>query len=372
MLFISLGWIYLSLCLLASEAVGIKSKVSLPITNAIQLYGIDVGVGDPPNVHRLAIGLGSSDTFFGAKKPYIPTRSTVDLNRPFHIDYMYGNATGRWVNDTVSFGSGSNQIQMTNIPLGNVSSFIGFADFDGMLALNRVGESAAHPDIETLWTPMSYMWHRNLLKENVFSLSFKPTRTMEPEKNGMITFGGIEPSLFVGKLVWYSCKSYDAWDWTASISYGGKTLYPTPLMGSFDSSYTLGPTLADDLFAEYVAAIPGAVWDTDDFWKNNPNGSVNRHLLKVPKTSLGQMKDLCFTAADKRPWCLTPEAQMIPENLLPDPTYRYSYVSPLGTTVKGGSTFIMGMKGLERFYSVYDMENYRIGLAETSWTKTKF
>lgn len=103
---------------------------------------------------------------------------------------------------------------------------------------------------------------------------------------------------------------------------------------------TLAPSLADDLFDKYVAAIPGAIWSNDDYWNNNADGSVNRHLLKIPKISVNQMKDLCFTADDQRPWCLTPEAQLIPENQLPDDKYRYSYVTPLGSTTAEKSTFI--------------------------------
>ncbi|EGG07584.1 aspartic peptidase A1 [Melampsora larici-populina 98AG31] len=356
------GMICLLACCLASGVIGTPSKFSLPLVNTINLHGIDVGVGDPPNVHRLAIALGISNTLIGAEMPYVPTRSTVDLNRPFQIDHMYGNASGKWVNDTISLGSGTDQIVLPNIMVGDVSSgsFIGFGKCDGMFTLNRVGDTAAHPENESDWTPMSYMWHRNLLEQNVFSLSFKPTRTLEPEQNGMITFGGIEPSLFIGKLYWYSCKSNTGWDWTVTISYGGKKMYPTPLMAALDPAWALGPCLANDIFQDYIAGIPGSIWDYDDFQKNNPIGSVNRHVLKIPKTSVSKMKDLCFTAADKRPWCLTPEAQLLPEDMLPDPTYRYSYITPIGSTVEQGSTIVMGMKGLERFYSVYDRENYRV------------
>lgn len=375
MLSISPGWVIcLSGCFLASVVIGKPSKFSLPLFNDINLYGIDVGVGDPPNVHRLAIALGTSNTLIGHEIPYVHTRSTVDLNQPFQIDHMYGKASGKWVNDTISLGSGSNQIVLPKIMVGDVSSgsFSGFGKCDGMFTLNRVGDTAAHPEKESDWTPMLYMWHRNLLEKNVYSLSFKPTRTLEPEQNGMITFGGIEPSLFVGKLYWYSCQSNKGWDWTVEISYGSKKMYPTPLMAVLDPAWVLGPSLADDIFQDYIAGIPGSVWDYDDFRKNNPLSSVNRHVLKIPKASVSEMKDLCFTAADKRPWCLTPEAQLLPEDMFPDPTYRYSYITPIGSTVEQGSTIVIGMKGLERFYSVYDRENYRIGLAETAWTKTKF
>ncbi|KAG0142223.1 hypothetical protein CROQUDRAFT_50609 [Cronartium quercuum f. sp. fusiforme G11] len=340
-----------------STSVLAKSKVSIPITNAIDLYTMPIKIGKPGHVHQLAIGTGTSDTFCGATRPYVATSTTIDLHRKFDEEYLYGNATGNWVNDTLTFGNDSSRIVLSDVSIGNVSSFVGFDHFDGMIGLNRVGESKNY---KTVWTPMSYMWHRGLLQQNVFSISFKPIPTRTPEKNGVITFGGIDPSRYVGQIYWYPCQSFNAWDWTASISYGTKSLSPAPIMGSFSTAYTLGPALADDLFAKYVAEIPGAVWRAKEFWEKNPQGSVNRYLLKIPKSSISQMKDLCFTTNDRRPWCFTPEAQLIPENQLPDRAYRYSYVSPLGATTKQGATFIMGMKGFERYFSVYDIENYRV------------
>lgn len=110
---------------------------------------------------------------------------------------------------------------------------------------------------------------------------------------------------------------------------------------------TLAPSLADDLFDKYVADIPGAVWRADDYFKNNPIGLVNRHLLKIPKTSISKMKDLCFTAfLDQKPWCFAPEAQLIPEDQLPDDKYRFSYVTPLGATLAEYATFISQFRGL--------------------------
>lgn len=123
MLSISPGWVIcLSGCFLASGVIGKPSKFSLPLVNTINLHGIDVGVGDPPNVHRLAIALGTSNTLIGAEVPYVPTKTTVDLKRPFQIDHMYGKASGKWVNDTISLGSGTGKIVLPNIMVGDVTS----------------------------------------------------------------------------------------------------------------------------------------------------------------------------------------------------------------------------------------------------------
>ncbi|EGG04340.1 aspartic peptidase A1 [Melampsora larici-populina 98AG31] len=354
---------------LVSHGVVARSKVSVPLTNTINLYTVPMGIGQPPQFRDLALDTGSFVAWCGAITPYVATKSTVNLNLHMHINYGVGYVDGSYVNDTITFesGNGGARIEIPNMTIGNATTSVGLDGYDGQIGLNPVPRK--DPSVIENQTLMAYMWSGGFLEKNMFSVSFKPTRSMTPEKNGLITFGGIEPSLFIGQIYWYSCQTDGYWwDWTVDVTYGKVELSSGPIRGIFDTGLTLGPSLSDDLFAKYLAEIPGAIWDADDFAKNNPDWSVNRHLLKIPKTSISQMNDLCFTASDKRPWCFTPEAQLVPEGVLPDDTYRYSFITP----GSGKSSFSFGMKGHERYYVVYDSENYRIGLAETAWTKTKF
>ncbi|KAH9810818.1 aspartic peptidase A1 [Melampsora americana] len=366
------GWqIYLASCALVSQGIQAASKVSIPVTNAIHLFTLPLGVGNPPGVHHVGLDTGSHAAYVGAIKPYVKTKTTVDLQVALRVDYAHGYVDGNYLNDTITFQSenGSGRIEMQTI-IGNVSKLVGFDGFDGLIGLNIAPKNEPAYFMNTPLTV--FMWQRGLLEKNMFGLSTKPTRSMKPEKNGMITFGGIDTSLFIGQISWYKCNTGSWWDWTATISYGKTALSAGPIQGIFDTGFTLGPALSTDLFNKYVAAIPGAVWDNDDYHKNNPGGYVNRHLLKIPKDSISKMQDLCFTASDKRPWCFTPEAQLIPEGVLSDKTYRYSYITPSNGSDPKVSTFNFGMKGHERYYVVYDAENYRVGLAETAWTKNKF
>lgn len=367
------GWqIYLASCALVSQRIEGQSIVSIPLTNSIDLFTVALGLGEPAGVHRVAIDSGSYVTYAGGITPYVETKTTVDLQVPLRINYGYGYAEGAYVNDTVTLKSldGNIGIDMKQVVVGKVSKLVGFDGYDGLMGLNYppVNEPAVFMNRPFIW----FMWERKLLKKNMFAVSSKPTRSKEPEENGVLTFGGIDQSRFIGQIYWYKCKTGSWWDWTAKISYGQTALSSGPIQGIFDTGYTLGPALSNKLFDQYVAAIPGAIFSYDDYNKNNPAGFVNRHMLKIPKASISQMQDLCFTASDERPWCFTPEAQLIPEGVLSDDLYRYSYISPSDGSVPDVATFNFGMKGHERYYVVYDTENYRIGLAETAWTKTKF
>ncbi|EGG09272.1 aspartic peptidase A1 [Melampsora larici-populina 98AG31] len=353
-------WIqHFTTCVLLSQSIQVRSKVSIPLTNAINLFTVPISIGDPSTIHHLGIDTGSLVTWCGAITPYVETKSTVNLNLPMQINYGFGDAEGVYVNDTISFKSEDNdhQIIMPKVTIGKISSPVGFDGYDGLIGLNPVPwESDPNSIIETQ-TVMVHMWKRGLIQKNMFAVSGKPTKSMKPEKNGMITFGGYEPSLFVGELYWYDCYSGSHWDWTASVRYGETSLSSGPIRGMFDTGFTIGPALSPDLFKKYINSIPGARWDSQDFQQSNPSGNINRHLLKIPKSSIHQMKDLCFKTQDFKDWCFTPEAQLIPENVLFHQTYRYSFVSPFhGTKLP---SFKFGMKGHERFYVVYDVENYK-------------
>lgn len=50
--------------------------------------------------------------------------------------------------------------------------------------------------------------------------------------------------------------------------------------------------------------------------------------------------------------------------------YYYGIVSDLGAPSGQGLDFICGYSFLERFYSVYDTANQRVGLADTLFTDT--
>lgn len=110
-------------------------------------------------------------------------------------------------------------------------------------------------------------------------------------------------------------------------------------------------------------------------------------MLRIPRASVAEMEDLCFCSGG-RTWCLVPEAQLVPDGVIPgaDPEYRYGYVSPIQSSVAGqqDSTFackstghdlfswpfawltnvltyrVVGMKAMERFYTVFDLANYRV------------
>ncbi|CAH7676851.1 aspartic peptidase domain-containing protein [Phakopsora pachyrhizi] len=349
-----------------------KLKSSFEISNQQNLYTISVGFGAPPTYHDLGISTGSANTFGGNVKHYQATNSSVDLKKNFFTPYGFGNVSGTLVKDLLTFGS-DNEVRIHEAVIGNTSRAAGFESFDGLLGLGLSAQSYPRnkENIGELMTPFGLMYSRDMLEKATFGLSFMPS-TSKVERNGLITFGGVEQSRFVGEIQWYSCSSYHTWDWTATISYGDQNLSGKSIMGGFDSAYTNTPALPKDIFDKYVLSIPGALWD-DSWLDQNNAGVVGKHMLRIPKSSVAQMEDLCFTSGGTS-WCLVPEAQLVPDGVITDgePGYRYGYVTPIRKQFDQGISFIFGMKAMERFYVAFDLANYRIGLAQTSWTNSTF
>ncbi|MBW0465826.1 hypothetical protein O181_005541 [Austropuccinia psidii MF-1] len=350
---------------------GKRVKTSLSIVNEKNLYTISVGFGSPPQYHNLGIATGSANTYAGNIKPYQLTPTTIVLDQPFFIPYGFGNATGKLVSDTLILGKEQDSVTLRNFTVGNVTRLN--VRFDGLLGLGLSAQSYPRnsQNIGTLLTPTGLLYDRDVLESVMFGLSFMPT-SKHPDPNGLLTIGGIEPSRFTGNITWYPCSSYFTWDWKATISYGDNNLSDKSLMGVFDTSYTNSPALPREIFDKYVLSIPGALWD--DSWQAfNPYGVVNKYMLRIPRSSVAEMEDLCFTAGGV-PWCLCPEAQLVPDGVITDgdPEYRYGYVTPLRDEVDQKAGFIFGMKAMERFYVAFDLAGYQIGLAKTEWTESTF
>lgn len=140
--------------------------------------------------------------------------------------------------------------------------------------------------------------------------------------------------------------------------YGNKTVIPQSTAGIVDTGSTL-VILADDFFAIYVNSIPGANFDN------------NLGLLEIPKSSIPKMKPLIFFISGHS-FIMDVAAQLIPADQNEfwggDASKRYGVLANLGSNSGGGFDFVLGQKFLERYYSIYDADNNRIGLASTKNT----
>ncbi|KAG6381827.1 acid protease [Boletus reticuloceps] len=294
-----------------------SGPVAIPATNlAYVQYTTRVGIGNPPTYYNLVIDTGSSNTFYLDQVTLAPN------------------------------------LVITNQSIGDALSNAGFQGVDGIVGVGPVDLTLGtlSPDMNaTRPTVMNNLVSQGLIKNKVL--------------DGALTYGGTDSSLCEDESMYapvtdtYPAAGYWGINIT-SCAYGKHTVIRSSTAGIVDTGTTL-ILIADDFFARYLHAIPGAKVD-----------SITG-LIEIPQRSISSMHSLNFTIAG-RVFSLDVAAQLIPKDQNTawggDVKKRYGVVNHLGSPSGQGMDFIIGQKFLERYYSVFDADSKRVGFARTNHT----
>ncbi|KAL4245114.1 Polyporopepsin [Abortiporus biennis] len=333
---------------------------SIPATNAAVDYTVQVGIGSPPTTYTLLVDTGSSNTWIGAGKAYVRTPTSIQTPDTVSVSYGSGSFSGIEFLDTVNLGAG---LIINNQSIGVANKTAGFGGIDGILGIGpvdlTVGTLRPHTS-SSVPTVTDNLFSKGVISANLVSVSFAPTNSIS-SVNGELTFGGIDSSKFTGSIRFAPITTtYPAsffWGINQSIRYSTGTAILSTTAGIVDTGTTL-ILIASDAFARYQAAT-GAVLD-------NQVG-----LLRLTPAQFANLKSLFFVINGVT-YELTANAQIWPRSLNTaiggSNSFVYLIVGNIGTASGKGLDFINGMTFLERYYSVYDTANRRVGLATTSNT----
>ncbi|KAI0257081.1 aspartic peptidase A1 [Lactifluus subvellereus] len=361
-----------------SGALGPDAIVSVGVTNIGVIYQANVGVGNPATSYTLLIDTGSSNTWVGAGKPYIKTKTSVQTPNNVSVTYGSGSFSGDFptsppsliylhtllgteFTDTVTVAP---SLVIPRQSIGVASNSTGFEGFDGILGIgpSDLTIGTLSPAVNTsIPTVTDNLFSQGAIASDLVSVSFEPTTTSSI-KNGELTFGGTDPTKFTGKITFIPLTtthpSSEFWGIDQSIRYGASTTILTTTAGVVDTGTTF-ILIATDAFNRYCTAT-GAVLDPAT------------GLLRITPAQFANLEPLFFTTGD-RTFELTPNAQIWPRALnafIGGTTDSiYLVVNDIGTPTGAGLDFINGYTFLERFYSVFDTGKHRIGLATTPFTK---
>ncbi|KAI9452796.1 aspartic peptidase A1 [Lactarius psammicola] len=337
-----------------------SAVVSVGVTNVGVVYVASVGVGSPPTSYDLLIDTGSSNTWVGAGAPYVETSTSVQTGDSVSVTYGSGSFSGTEFLDTVTIGPG---LVIPGQSIGVASTSTGFAGFDGILGIGPVDLTVGtlNPDSGSpIPTVTDNLFSQGTITSDVVSVSFEPTTTAS-NPNGELTFGGTDSTRFTGTLTFIpgtgTFPASEFWGINQSIRYGASTTILSTTAGIVDTGTTL-ILIATDAFNRYKTAT-GAVND------------AATGLLRITSTQFNNLQSLFFTAGG-RAFELTANAQIWPRALNTfiggTSTSIYLVVNDIGTPTGSGLDFINGYTFLERFYSVYDTTNNRVGFATTPFT----
>ncbi|KAH9846698.1 aspartic peptidase A1 [Lenzites betulinus] len=341
----------------ASSSAG--KAINVDATDQTVSYVVDVTIGNPPTLYHLLVDTGSSNTWIGANTEYIPTFSSRPTGKVVSVTYGSGAFIGQEYIDTITLANG---LTIPNQSIGVASFAEGFEGVDGILGIGptdlTVGSLVDSPT-ESIPTVTDNAYNMQLLDHKEIGISFQPTQELA-QKNGELTFGGVDQSKFVGELAYVplttTSPASEFVGYDQSIMYGEQNILNTTA-GILDTGTTL-ILIATDAFQEYQAAT-GAV----------PDDATG--LLSITAAQYDKLKPLRFIIGGIN-YDLSPNAQIWPRalNTVIDgtPDGIYLIVADLGSESKQGLDFINGMSFLERFYATYDIGNNQVGLAKTEYT----
>ncbi|CAA7262864.1 unnamed protein product [Cyclocybe aegerita] len=333
---------------------------SIDVTDAGVTYTMPIGVGNPPTQYTLLIDTGSSNTWVGADKEYKPTSTSHSTRNQVNVTYGSGSFTGTEYEDQISLG-GNLVIQKQSV--GVASKATGFQGVDGILGIGPVGLTVGTVhNTRAVPTVTDNLFQQKMIPTESIGISFNPT-TANGSINGELTFGGTDLSRF-SKDVNYvpitkTSPASHYWGIDQTISYGKNMPILKSRAGIVDTGTTL-LMIASDAFKAYEKAT-GATMDR------------TTGLLTVTEEQFGKMESLFFEIGSTA-YELIPDAQIWPRALNDmlggEAGKIYLIVADMGTNSGSGLDFINGFGFLQRFYSVYDTTNNRVGLANTPFTMT--
>ncbi|KAG2032184.1 aspartic peptidase domain-containing protein [Suillus americanus] len=345
------------------QALQAGGSSSVYATNAVTGYTAVIGVGSPATSYTLLVDTGSSDTWIGANKPYQQTTTSHDTGNQFYIPYGptgQDYVSGEEYTDTVTLNS---DLIISNQSIGVASASAaetsGLHGLDGILGLGPV--DLTQDTVSNTYevpTVTDNLYTQKTISSEVLGVFFAPASS--DDSGGELTFGGYDASKITGDINYVSITSTSPanmyWGIDQSISYGD-TIILAKTAGIVDTGTTF-IFIASDAFDKYQSATGGTLDESTG-------------LLKISSDQYDQLKSLYFTIGGVT-YELTPNAQIWPRSL--NTAIRgttnsiYLIFSSTGSSSGSGFDFVNGYCFLERFYSVFDRTNSRVGFATTEYT----
>lgn len=343
---------------LRAPGTKVAANATEPVINEAVIYIAEVGVGSPPTTYNLIVDTGSSNTWVGAVTPYEQTSTSESTGDIVEVTYGSGFFIGLEYIDTVTL---SDDLVIPEQSIGAAFISNGFSPYDGILGIGPtyLTTGTLLTSSEEIPTVTDNLYTEGVISDWSLGISFAPT-TEEEVQNGVLTFGGVDESLYSGELNIFPKTTTEPatyyWGYDQSVLYGDTEILALTA-GITDTGTTL-LYLATDAYDAYVDAT-GATLDS------------TTGLLSISAEQFLSLKSLFFDINGVT-YELIPDAQLWPtalnEAIGGTADSLYLVVSDMGSSSGEGLDFINGYVFLERFYSVYDSANAQLGFASTEYT----
>ncbi|KAF7966324.1 hypothetical protein HWV62_39166 [Athelia sp. TMB] len=334
-----------------------KRGSAVPVTNSGITYLASVGIGSPPTQYTLQVDTGSANIWVGFNKTYVKTNTSINTGDDLSLSYGDGTVYGFEYLDEVTLAPG---LVIANQSVGvsnNTGNFAINAAVDGIMGIGLTSQttgSVTSPDGSipanaTVPTVTDNLYAQGKIDAKVVGIQFAPS---SGDSEGSLTFGEADTSKYLGSIT-YTPSNTGSWYISQNITYGNTTI----LSGSgIVDTGTIMVYMSINEFEGYL---------------QNSGGSYNttENLISFTPAQYAALKPLNFIIGGGK-FTLSANAQIWPRKLNSliggEEGEIYSIVSTFGNELP--FNFILGYSFLERFYSVFDTTNSRIGFAPTKFT----
>uniref|UniRef100_A0ACB8EUZ0 Uncharacterized protein n=2 Tax=Sphaerodactylus townsendi TaxID=933632 RepID=A0ACB8EUZ0_9SAUR len=335
-----------------------------------QYYG-DISIGTPAQKFTVVFDTGSSNLWVPSSKCCLThlacwvhshyrslfSRTHEADKSKFAIHYGSGSLTGFLSRDVVRIGDMTIQNQTfaeaTKMP-GLV--FVA-AKFDGIMGLGYPSIS-----VNNITPPFDNMMKEKMLKQNVFTFQLcSASSSSSQEYGGELTLGEINHKAYEGKIQYHSVTRKAYWQ----IKMDKVTL-------SKDSTDSCWPTFASSSGKICKDGCQGIV-DTGTSLITGPSEEIKalHEALEAEHTFGGQytidcekmssLPNITFHLSGK-PYTLTPDVYILKVTQMKTSVCVSGFMS-LDIPAPTGPLWILGDVFLRQYYSVFDRDNDRVGLA---------
>ncbi|GJE93295.1 hypothetical protein PsYK624_094540 [Phanerochaete sordida] len=330
------------------------------VSNRVTKLVVSVTTGDDQTFENVLLDTGSGALWVGASTPYIPGPNSVSTGDSFIAGYDEGSAEGLVYLDTVTIGSAmvSNQFigaaNATSLPadLSPLDGFLG-------LALNGSNEHIFTGNDTPTNTFVDNLVQQGIIEHEIWSLvvpSLDPTSGPQSGE-GEILFGGFDESKIQGDIAWVDVTNpinNFGWNFNMDGIFFGDTQISNDTIFSTTDSGNIWISLNIFTYLEVEQAVPGTT---------NVIVGDNEFLVFPANVSLADLPLLRFSMGGQN-FTLSGEQYVISSNVYPtfnitDDGRHYSWFGTAGLQRDA----VLGQAWLQYFYSIYDVENNKIGFA---------
>lgn len=175
-----------------------KNTLESPLCDNVAYYSMQLGLGSPLQLYKLAIDTGSSHTWLSATSSltnspydYVHDRTVLLSGDAGSVSYANGGVQYLWATTAVSVGNTSSSSPI-HLPIGIAYHAKQFGKLlDGVSGI--LGLGYPEPGKPSLGDLLKAHGH---ISRNLFSVSLQSSQNSD----GALLFGGIDRSKYVGKL----------------------------------------------------------------------------------------------------------------------------------------------------------------------------